>query len=109
MSNVTFIHFSKFSILVLLALRSSQTLPEDPMSTLRDYFGTLKSAEWDEVTGLEEEIKKMNDENVALLQEIEHLKEEKVRIIELKEQRELEEQQRLAEEEAKKTKKGGKK
>ena len=109
MSNVTFMHFSNLAFLVLLALRSSQTLPEDPMSALKDYFGTLKNPEWDEVTGLEENIKKINEENDALLQEIEQLKEEKVRIFELKEQRELEEQQRLAEEEAKKTKKGGKK
>ncbi len=92
-----------------MALRSSQQLPEDPMAAMKDYFGAFKGAEWDEVTNLEEGIKQMGEENESLLVEIENLKNEKIRLIELKQQRELEEQQRLAEEEAKKAKKGGKK
>lgn len=79
------------------------------MAALKDYFGAFKSAEWDEVTNLEDGIKKMTEENEAMLTQIEELKNEKVRLIELKKQKELEEQQRLAEEEAKKAKKGGKK
>jgi len=109
MLNVITLIIIIFIFLVLLALRSSQTLPEDPMAAMKDYFGSFKSAEWDEVSNLEEGINKLGEENVLLLQQIEDLKAEKIELLEKKKQRELEEQQRLAEEEAKKTKKGGKK
>ncbi len=93
----------------MLALRSSQTLPEDPMAALKDYFGTIKSPEWDEVTKYEEGIEQFKEENVKLQEEIEALEIEKERLLEEKRQKEIREQQQLAEEEAKKAKKGGKK
>ena len=95
---------------MLLALRSSNTPPEEPIEILKDYFGSAGNSEWDENAKIRSEVNKLREENKLLEDEIENLELQREEIIELKNQRDIERQQKLVEEEAKKNvKKAGKK
>ena len=97
-------------LIVLLALRSSNTPPEEPIEILKDYFGSAGNSEWDENSKIRSEVNKLREENKLLEDEIENLELQREEIIELKNQRDIERQQKLVEEEAKKNvKKAGKK
>jgi regulator of replication initiation timing len=93
----------------LLAIRSNQNASADPIESLRDYFGAFRSPEWDEVSKMEEDIENFKKQNEEMRQEIEKIKKQKADQIEINRIKEQERLQKLAEEEAKKAKKGGKK
>ena len=95
---------------MLLALRSSNTPPEEPIAILKDYFGSVGNSEGNENAKILSEINKLREENTLLADEIQNLELQREEIIEIKKQREIERQQKLTEEEAKKNvKKAGKK
>jgi len=93
----------------LLALRSAENPPADPIEAMRDYFGAFRSPEWDAVSKLEADIEQCKEDNENLRKEIQRLEKLKIDTIEMNRIKEQERLQKLAEEEAKKTKKGTKK
>jgi hypothetical protein len=93
----------------LLALRSSETLPNEPIEAMRDYFGAFRSPEWDEVSRLEVDMEQLKEDNENLKKEMQRLEKLKIDTIEMNRIKEQERLQKIAEEEAKKTKKGTKK
>lgn len=76
---------------------------------MRDYFGAFRSPEWDEVSKLELDIENLKEDNDNLTKEIQRLEKLKNDTIEMNRIKEQERLQKLAEEEAKKAKKGTKK
>ena len=92
-----------------MALRSSENPPENPIEAMKDYFGAFRSPEWDAVAKLEQDIEELKAQNTQYEESIETLKKRIVDQKEINRLKEIERQQKLAEEEAKKAKKGGKK
>ena len=76
---------------------------------MKDYFGAFRSPEWDAVAKLEQDIEELKAQNTQYEESIETLKKRIVDQKEINRLKEIERQQKLAEEEAKKAKKGGKK
>ena len=48
--------------IVLTALRSQGTWPEDPMAHMIDFFGNERSPEWDEMEDIEDENARIRDQ-----------------------------------------------
>ncbi len=84
-------------------------MPADPIEAMRDYFGAFRSPEWDEVSRIELDIEQFKEENENLRKEILRLEKLKTDTLEMNKIKEQERLQKLAEEEAKKAKKGTKK
>ena len=45
----------------LVAMRSQNTWPEDPLTHMKDYFGNLRSPEWDVMEQISEENDKIKE------------------------------------------------
>ena len=61
--------------LVLVALRSQPTWPEDPYSYMVDYFGNERSTAWDTMEELKEENQAIEEEIPQMQEEITNLEE----------------------------------
>ncbi len=57
----------------MLAVRSKQPLPEDPLETLRDYFGQYRDPMWDVMDALKNDNAIMSENLPALEQRIQEL------------------------------------
>ena len=87
-------------------MRTAKEKPDEPLMALRDYFGEVRDPTSNSVKeNLEKDIKNLKDDNIAQINEIEHLKNLIIQKREEKKKKEEEERLRLEEEQAKKDKK----